>query len=191
MSNEKRIADLIDLVRRAELGTLTDQGKAPLYQFLSLNSSGVSNVMNVDGTTPTLFKYQAPPGKKVWLTRLIIHLEDNGVFSGTEYGAGSGLTNGFEIFTAAESTPTTPILQLTPLPIKTNADWGRYCYDITSLTWSDVNNRALQGRWTFAKSGCTPMIDGDNLEFLGTYVRDNISALADHTLMLQGYIVDK
>jgi hypothetical protein len=191
MSNEKRIADLIELTRRAELGLLTDVGKSNLYQFLSLDSSGVSNSMNVDGTTPVLYKYQAPPGKKVWLTRLIIHIADNAAFSGEEYGGGAGLTNGIEIFTAAESTPTTPILQFTPLPIKTNVDWGRYCYDIAYQAWSNVNNRSMQGRWTFAKSGSIPVIDGDNLEFLGTYVRDDLSGLVDHTLMLQGYIVDK
>lgn len=192
MSNEKRIADLIDLTRRAELGLLTDVGKNSLYQFLSLDSSGVSNSMNVNGSvTPQLFKYQVPPGKKAWLTRLIIHYTDNGVFSGAEYGAGSALSNGIEIFTAAESTPTTPILNFTPLPVIANADWGRYCYDISYLSWSDVNNRSLQGRWTFGRAGNIPVIDGDNLEFLGTYVRDDLSSLIDHTLMLQGYLVDK
>ncbi len=72
------------------------------------------------------------------------------------------------------------------LPIKSNAAWGRVCYDIDISTFGTGDN-FVECRWTFAKSGKFLELNGQAGEWLEAYLSDDLSGLVSHTFMVQGF----
>jgi hypothetical protein len=73
-------------------------------------------------------------------------------------------------------------------PIKKIIDWASYCYDL------DLKNKVNNGatcyagvRWTFANSGQEIRLIGDNNDRIEVICRDDLSDLAEHHFLIQGY----
>lgn len=167
-------------------GTVT--GDNPLSQFMSSNGdgSGVVNLVGDYSETPTEFFIKPPAGEGIILARILIFIGDTGNFSASGYGNGGGLTNGIELKVVANSEDV--LSDLTAgLSIKSNAEWSRYCYDVSLIDFGSGEN-FLSIRWTFEKSGIPVRLDADNK--LVVTLNDDFSGLNQHHMLCQGYRVE-
>jgi hypothetical protein len=166
--------------------------KSPLVQFLSVNGDGSgSSSINTDlsgGASYYIDRIRDTVGTEfrvahIAIVRLMFMVRDSGAFSADEFGNTTALTNGVNIlYTEASGEQTS----LTPLPIKLNAGFGAYAYDV-SLPSGTVD-QVLLSRWTFSKfmgsSAGLVLKPGDKLS---ADVADDFSGLLDFTICAQGY----
>jgi len=156
-----------------------------VYRFLDTSGTGAGTKNAAsDYTAGEEFYYTAP--KAVDIHRMVIYISDTAGATQAEYGnLGSALTNGYNIVVKDAAAAT--VKDLTDgVPIKTNADLGRYCYDVRLQSWatSPVNESVIS-RWTFAKAGyplCLPIGYSLSITF-----NDNLAGLLEHYFMIQGY----
>jgi len=178
----------------AELDLLTDYWivetvAAGTFQ-VSLSQGGAVETFTDDGTgtntmeTPFRFYREAQTGEILRITRLLVHYEDATVWSAAEYGnLGAALTVGITVHTEDASGNT--IINLTDdAPVKTNSDWGKFCYDTNYVAFG-AGNDFLQARWTFSKSGMPLRLkEGEKLVVT---VHDDLDGLDAHSFVAQGY----
>jgi len=166
----------------------------PLFQFLSSTGKGAStggtnavgNYSTATGSSGETFILQ-PPSSEDWrIERMLVHIRDTGVFAAGEYGSTSALTNGVVV---RVETDTGTVYDLTDVSVKTNAQWGRQCYDARVDTWG-VGDEFLNARWTFSKAGYPIRLDGTQGQRLAVYLQDDLSNLTDHTFYAQGFKED-
>ena len=111
------------------------------------------------------------------------------------YGSRTILSNGIVVRTQNDSGT---LINLTDdIPILTNGNWGRFCYD-SEVYPADTGNTAtyLRVRWTFERSGYPIRLVGSNNERLEVVLNDDFSlnsgagnnALLEHYFVVQGYI---
>ncbi len=155
-----------------------------LCRYLDTNGDGTGTVDAIgDYSTVTEFYYEAPELGATF-HRMIVSIEDNGGGTISEYGnlGAGGLTNGIEVKVVDDSD--TVMADLTDgLPIKSNGDWGRLCYDIDRKDWGGGND-FYQVRWTFSKSG-EPVILREGWRLV-VYLNDDFTNLVGHHFMVQG-----
>ena len=102
------------------------------------------------------------------------------------YGGITALTNGLLLQLVRKNGTTFDLGD--GLPIKSNSDWARQCYDVDISTFPAGNNY-VHARWTFSRSGAPIVLNfGDKLQFV---MRDTLTALVQHYFLLQGYIETK
>ena len=154
-----------------------------IFRFLDTagDGTGTKNAIG-DYTTPDEFYFSYP--KPVNIERMVVHISDTAMLQG-QYGDLTALTNGYnvKVLDAAGST----VVDLTDgIPIKANADFGRYCYDVQHQSWGSApTNEFVQVRWTFAKAG-HPLYLPAGYKLSITF-SDNLSGLIEHYFMIQGY----
>lgn len=144
----------------------------------------LGNYTIVGGTTEvTQFYYLATEDTRV--QRMVIEIEDTAGMGVTDYGnITSGLTAGVHVH-HIDIDGTTKLHDLTLLdPIKTNGQWGSYCYDVKINTWGNGNDNCLV-RWTFSNAG-TPIRLKKGQRFAIT-VADDLTGLTAHRFHIQGY----
>ena len=153
------------------------------YRYLTSDGRYDGGKQATGDHTPARF-YVGSPGRVITINRLIVHISDAANPSSDEYGnLGAALTNGIAV--NVKDVSGTVVLDLTDaLPIKTNADWGRVCYDV-QLTSFGAGNDFIQVRWTFAKSG-RPLTLPPGYTF-GVDLNDDFTGLDGHTFMAQGH----
>lgn len=165
----------------------------PLARFLDTTGDGTGTKNAVGnysggGVGTTIFKIQPASGVIYRIERLIVHYEDTSGMTATEYGNfGAALTTG-NILRIQDGSGT--IVDLTDgITIKTNADWGRHCYDSDVKSWGGAapTNDVFAARWSFFKSGTTVRLDGTANERLEMVLADNMTGLIDQYFMVQGY----
>lgn len=119
--------------------------------------------------------------------RLLGSIKDQGSFDSGSYGNGIALTNGITL----KITENGFTIFLTPLPIITITDWGRYCYDVDPLNFGSGAEYA-NFRWTFTKGGGPLWLDGRKDQKLCLTFNDDFSGLIEHVFLFQGrkYPVD-
>lgn len=170
-----------------------DRGDLPIYfsNFLDTNGDGTGEKSAIGDYSPvgsgqTSFFLQPASGTVCRISRLIIQIEDNSaIFSAENYGGiASPLSSGIQIFVPINGTSS----DLTDgLPIKANAHWGRFCYDINFSSFGTGNN-FLSARWTFAKAETFIRLVGDLNQRLEIVLNDDLSDLVSHTFLVQGII---
>lgn len=136
--------------------------------------------------TPEIF-YIQPPAGEIWqLTRMLFFVEDGAGFDPDTWGSGTALTNGI-ILRIQDDSGT--IFDFTEQdPIKTSGHLGLYMYDTTLLDFGAGNtNEVLNARYTFAKSGATVRVIGDNNERLEVLLNDDFTGLVSQHFMVQGF----
>jgi len=134
--------------------------------------------------TPTEFFYESPSLTYSIINRMLISIGDESPMQAQEYGnLGSVLSNGFLIL-VKNATGATVVDLTDGEEIKTNADWGKYCFDVDIKSWG-AGNELLVSRWTFGKSG-TPIILEPGWT-LGITFTDDFDELLSHHFMIQGY----
>jgi hypothetical protein len=160
-----------------------------LYRFLDTvgDGSGTKNAVGdySAGTgTPTSFKIVPPSGELYTLSRVIVQIRDSGLISAEGYGGLAALTNGVEL--RVRDGAGTVLDLVNGLPVKSNAGWGSFCYDV-ALTEFGAGDNFVQVRWTFSKSGKALELNGDEGEYLEAYLSDDLTGLVGHTFQVQGF----
>jgi hypothetical protein len=153
-----------------------------LFTKYAVDGTNNPNANGDYSTTAGEFVIEVPAGEtKLNLSRVIVYIEDSGTFKAETYGALAALTNGVSLVIEKNGVET----DLTDsTPIKTNAQWGRLCYDVDVKTWGNGNSATVV-RWTFSKSGVDLSLQmGDRVI---VRLNDNLTGLIDHTFLFQGY----
>jgi hypothetical protein len=124
-------------------------------------------------------------GQVLVVQRLLVHIEDAGPFNADNYGGLAGaLGTGHLIKIYRAGAAHTDLTD--GVEIQANADWGKYCFDVTNQNFG-AGNDFLQARWTFSKSGRPITLNGDNDDSLRVLLQDDFTGLVDHSFMVQGY----
>ena len=160
--------------------------KKPFYRFGDTAGDGSGDKTAIgDYTTPQDFAMLHPAGADTicYCERMIVHIEDGNNFSADKYDLLTTLTNGISILLLDAAGAT--LQDITDgMPVKTNASWGRHCYDIKPSNFGQGNDY-IQVSWTFEKAGA-PIRMNPGLSIVAR-LRDNFTGLIDHTFMFQGY----
>ena len=155
-----------------------------LYRFLDTNGDG-SGTDNANGDYSSVadeFYFQS--SRDSFINRLIIHIGDTTGMQAQDYGnITSGITNGY-VLKVQDDTQTDLLDLCDGVPIKTNGDLGRYCYDVELKSWG-AGNEFLQARWTFANAGAPLFIRAQHR--LSITFNDDLTGLLEHYFMIQGY----
>jgi hypothetical protein len=176
----------------AELALLTDYYVGPTVNAgsfeVSLTRGGAVVPFTDDGSATTTlnnpfrFYIEAQAGEILRVARMIVHIEDAITWNAAEYGnLGAALTNGVSV--TVEDTDGNTINTLTDITVKSNADWGRYCFDNAYVAYG-AGNDFLSARWTFDKAG-SPIRLKLGEKFVVT-VNDDLDGLDAHTFVVQG-----
>ena len=120
--------------------------------------------------------------------RVIVSIQDSGSFRANGYGAifGAGAPSNGILVKVIDSDDLTELIDLTDnIGIKTNAQWGKLCYDVDVKAWG-VGDEFLLARWTFTRGGSPLFLKpGQSLRFV---LNDDFSGLVDHAFLIQGEI---
>jgi hypothetical protein len=128
----------------------------------------------------------AEGGQTYEIHRMIVSAQDTASMQAQEYGnLGAALTNGIRIYVDQGGGDGETAID-GGLAIKSNAEWGRLCYDVEVKSWGSGNEMLLV-RWTFSKAG-DPLILRQKNSKLIVRLNDDFSGLIDHHFMVQGVI---
>ncbi len=158
----------------------------PLYRFLDLNGDGTGAkdvaLNHAAAQTPIFIK---PPAGVVYvLSRMMVSIIAAGQVAAAKYGDLSALTNGIEVKLERDGDV---LVDFTDgLPVKTNSDWGKLCFDVATSGVGPGDTYVL-ARWTFTKAGKPLYLDGDRDDRLVVYQHDNLAGLTEQTYQVQGY----
>ena len=152
---------------------------------VALTQGGAVEEFTDDGTgtntmeTPFRFYLEAAAGEVLRVQSLLVHIQDGTGFVGEDYGSlGAALTVGISLH--HEDALGATLIDLTDgVTAKSNADWGKYCYG-TELVLFGAGDDFLQALWTFD----VRLTAGQKLVVT---CHDDLSGLADHTFVAQGY----
>jgi len=155
-----------------------------IAQYLDTDGddTGTKNAIGDYSSTADIFYFE--PTRRAEIARMVIHIRDDGSWRHERYGGISGgLTNGVRIRVSDDDGV---VINLDGgVAIKTNASWGRVCYDVRIDTVG-AGQTMLSSRWTFMKSGIPIALDPDRGEKLEVVLNDDLSALEEHYFMVQG-----
>jgi len=165
----------------------------PQHKIISRHlkfADGTENAVSNYTNTQTQLYIQPPAGYVYYIRRLIVHIRDTGGFDAAKYGNNLTFATGIGIrtFTGSGATLTNDLTDGDR--IKTNADWGHWCYDITLVDFG-IGDEFLNVRWTFGKSGQIIRLDGDQMDRFSAILSDDMTGLNDHHFVVQGYEVKK
>lgn len=156
--------------------------EALVFEYLS-NGSTVQAVGNYSGAVEE-FAIECKTGsQRLHIARMIVYLEDVGAFPSDKYGYNLTLTNGIHVYVHDAAHAVVAHLNH-DLPVYTNAQWGRLCYDVDYQNYG-TGNDSLAVRWTFERSGKPVTLSPG--QHLTVALEDDFTGLVDHTFMVQGY----
>jgi hypothetical protein len=149
------------------------------------DGSGTKNAIGDYSGAVEEFKIVPGADEIFVINRLIAQIRDNGVFSASTYGAiAGGLTNGVVI--RLKDSGGTKLDLCDGLPIKTNAEWARVCYDTQLLTWG-AGDSFISVRWTFSRSGTQVWLDNSRGDYLSVDLNDDLTTLESQYFLVQGF----
>jgi hypothetical protein len=167
-----------------------DRSSNIISRFLDTVGDGSgSNDAATNAVALTSYRIAPPSGTTYVLTRMIVTVQDDSGMTATEYGnIGESLTNGIHVRVAVGA-DTNYTLTDPSVPIVSNAEWGSYCYDVAfhSPGGASPTDDVLLSRWTFAKSDRPVVLVGEDSEALEVLLHDDVSDLAAHRFLVQGY----
>jgi hypothetical protein len=151
----------------------------------------VSDGSNLEMATTADKYYMGPPAGEIWaISRMIMFIEDSGHGDTSDYGAGSALTNGVQLYITRGGPDGTTILDLMDGgTVKTNGGWAALCFDL-AITAPGAGNPGAIGiaiRYTFAKSGALVVLCGHRDEKIVMNIQDSLTGLVTQTAFIQGY----
>ena len=167
-------------------------GEPIVARFMRGPTSGIIMTGNYS-VTPETFVL-GPPTGQVWkMHTLTVYIQDTGNFNVASYGNGITLTDGISIRLFSGETEIANFM--TDAPVKTNAGWARLCFNVEYLSFGTGDN-AFVARWQLRPSdyifmhglGLDPHPDVAD-QFRIT-LSDDFSGLTDHTVLLEGSIVE-
>jgi hypothetical protein len=159
-----------------------------LLGHLTLNGDGSTFNMAVDGTTPKNFTYTVPDGKVCVVRRAIFICVDASMQYSNWFGFGSTLTNGCRLqFSHDGST----FFDFIDHPLQKT-------YDFIDLAGGDVNilqsgvgpeDDVMAIRWTLGRAGYVPLFREGAV--LRMRIEDNLTAMTDFQIVIQGRVCDE
>ena len=158
----------------------------PFTQRLSTNGdgTGTTSIVADYGTVGETFEVANPSSVAYTVvSRIIVFVQDTGVFSQVKFGATTALTNG--IVLDVQRADDSVLYPLTAAPIKKNGDWAALMFDVDVKAWG-VGDEALVGRWTFSKFVPGGLVLKDGARLVAA-VDDDMTDLVDFVLTAQGY----
>ncbi len=159
-----------------------------LSRFLDTNGAGTGSVEATGdySVTPGIFKC-TPAGSDLYITRMIVLVQDSGGFRAEGYGdQAAGITNGIGVSMWREGSQH---INFTPVTVKSNAEWGGYCYDTEVKAWGGGDDLLLV-RWTFEKSGEKMRLRKVLSDELRVTLNDDMTFLVNHRFLVQGHYPD-
>lgn len=161
--------------------------KKQLFRFLDTvgNGTGTKNAVgdySDSGLGQTVFKI-APQDGVYELTRLIVTIKDTQGVDSDFYGNNITLTNGIEVqYWGSQGL----VVDMTDgIPIMSNGDWKRYCYDVAPSQFG-TGNDIVSVRWTFGKTGMETVLRADEGDELRIILHDDFRGLIEHYFEVQG-----
>lgn len=148
------------------------------------DGSGTKNAIGDYSAATEEFKIVPGAGEIFVINRMIVQIRDSGQFTASTYGALATLNNGIHVH--IKDSGGVKIDLVDNLTIKTNAEWGRVCYDTQLITWG-VGDSFILVRWTFGRSGTQIWLDNSRGDYLSVDLNDNLTGLVAHTFIVQGY----
>ena len=167
----------------------------PIYQYLATtgkaattgHSNAIADYSTATGTSGEAFVISPTTAQVFRIERMIVHIRDAGAFAAAEYGSTAALVKGISVRVV---TDTGTVHDLTDgVTVKTNADWGRQCYDTQIFNWG-VGDEHLAARWTFSKGGYPLRLDGAAGQRLEVHMQDDMTDLTAHNFYVNGYVED-
>ena len=161
-----------------------------LARLLDTNGDGTGTKSAVgDYSTPEDFYIQPEAGEYFRIQRLIISIEDGTGIKAELYGGLAALANGITLKHIDDSGT---LVDFTDgVPVKTNAHWGRFAFDVDVKDWGITpTNELLVARFSFSKFGQALRLDGSKGGKLVVTLSDNMTGIIAHYFMAEGYIED-
>jgi hypothetical protein len=129
------------------------------------------------------FYMSCPANQKIALTRMLVKYTDTAL-SANGYGAAAALGQGIKV--QVRDSGGSAVLDLTPTPIRTNGDWGAYCYDVSFVSAGAAGGDAVAlARWTFEKSGRNIVLTS-GMRF-SVILTDDMTHLTSQVFTVQGH----
>jgi hypothetical protein len=160
---------------------------SPFFRFLTddgLVGDGTNFNMNVAADK----FYAGPASGETWdIERVIFDIQDGGTTTYATFGALAALTNGCKLDVYRGGiTGSSKIDLLDGHVIKTNGDFGAFCYDVEVRAAPGGGDDVVQVRWTFGKSGAPLKLNGGLGELLVFQTQDSLTGLSEFHAMIQG-----
>ena len=158
------------------------------------DGTGIKNAIGDYSVTPEIFYIQPSSTEIIRVWRMMVLVSGpKGRFYTDSYGSRDMLTNGVQV--RAQDDSGTLIDFTDDVTIKTNGEWGQFCYDAEVYAGTLGNlNTYLRVRWTFANSGYPLRLVGANNERLEVVLNDDFSLnngtsdpLVEQYFVVQGY----
>jgi len=146
-----------------------------------------SGTKNANGNySGGLQEFKIVPGNnKIFIiNRMIVQIRDSGQFTASTYGALGALNNG--VFVRTKNGSGVKVDLTDNLAIKSNAEWGRVCYDTQLISWG-VGDSFILVRWTFGRSGTQIWLDNSRGDYLSVDLNDDFTGLVAHYFLVQGF----
>lgn len=138
----------------------------------------------VDGSTVPV-PYWIEHAEDLYVTRMIVYIQDTGNFVASGYGALATLPTGVAI----QVTNAADVVQLEITdgrPIQSVANWTSFCYDGRYDAFGSGDN-SFAVRWTFRQSGGPLQLPaGWKLRAL---IQDDLTGLVEHRFHVSGVVV--
>ena len=153
----------------------------PILNYLS--SDGTTSGTKDMATTADEYYFTMPSAG--YIHRMLVSYEDEGGGVVGEYGnLGAALTNGILVRVIADDGTTVLQDLLDGIPIKTNGQWARVCYDHQVLNYG-AGTDLWCTRWTFDKTGRPLFLQAG--QRISMEIQDDLTNLSSHFAMVQGY----
>lgn len=169
----------------AKISSNNISDKKGKFILCHLRKSG-SPDLNIDGSTTSVEFTNGPgTGKRWFISRMIMTIEDVGMNWQKFGGLPMALTNGLEIEYTDGGT-TTDLLDSDK--IKSNRDFIEFCYDgRIEAASTDI----FKLRWAFSKAGTFLQMNNADSDVFTVRVNDNLVGLNYFHVTIQGYEVDE
>lgn len=144
--------------------------------------NGGSPNLNVDGTTPVIFKAVPPAGTYWMITRLMIYFSAATPFSEEKFGIITVLPNGVSVMVDN--------VEITNW--KDNMDVQTSMFDADGKEAYTKADRSISGRWSFTRHGTKKGIRvNDEVNGFGIKIQDDLQTLSQFRARVQGIQFNK
>lgn len=165
-------------------------GRKHIFQLLSANGDGTGTT-NANGdysSTPLSLKFKQSEKEVVFVTRMIVYVQDTGSFDSGSYGNGIDLANGIRVY--HKNAAGELLEELTAFAVKSSGDWAGQCHDLNHFNFGS-GDEFITVRWTFAKSGFPIKLKLHADEYIEVELNDDFRGLTKHYFKVDGFYPDE
>jgi len=166
-------------------------GDSHFWKYFSSDPNMGQSLANVSmtgdySTVPKEFVLKPPTGRIYVVSRILLSVRDTGMLDAVKYGNNIMLANGIDFVRRFKDGSE---VSLTPVPIKTNAEWSSFCEHSTIQSYGN-GDEYLSVSCSFDEQGGPIWLRDEFDERLVLKLSDDFDGLNGHTLMAQGRVLD-